>query len=148
LDLHFLVPHTFYGDDLFDKILDEVDGLREVAIDKIEQVIAKPNAIKRKLTSLKDMRQYGLQYALNKDDNVGKEDDTENSSILDVNPDSGIVMLWSVNLKDLKASVPLVTETLTYMSNALIRPVVGYMNANKTSIKLNLSAKMDKVNDI
>jgi distribution and morphology protein 31 len=147
LDLHFLVPHTFHDDDLFDKILDEVDGIREVAMVKLESVMSIPSTAKSMIT-LKDMRTYGLKYALKKKKmELSNDQDLVKSEpdINDINPDSGIVMLWKVNLKDLKASVPLVNESLTYIDNALIRPVVGYMNSNRTSIKLSLSAKMDKV---
>lgn len=152
LDLHFLVPHTFHDDDLFDKILDEVDGIREIAMDKLESVISIPSSAKSMIT-LKDMRTYGLKYALKKkkmelSSNTDLDLLKSEPDINNVNPDSGIVILGKVNLKDLKASVPLVNESLTYIDNALIRPVVGYMNSNRTSIKLSLSAKMDKVYSI
>jgi distribution and morphology protein 31 len=55
------------------------------------------------------------------------------------------MMLWKVKIKNIKAYVPIITPELGYMSNALIRPVVGYMNSNKTLIPLSMSAQMDMV---
>ncbi|KAI8831095.1 mitochondrial distribution and morphology protein family 31/32 [Chytridium lagenaria] len=47
-----------------------------------------------------------------------------------------LLMHCSVSLNDLRASVPLTTSYITYMNNALSRPVVAYMNANRTRIPL------------
>lgn len=139
LDLNFLVPHTSYDDDLLDKILDEVDGLRAIAVNKVKSVLT-PNAnTKPDGFSLKDMRHYGLRKKEDKSVSV-----TENP-LLEVHPEANIVMIWSLKIKDIKASVPIGEESLSYMSNALIRPVVGYLNGNHTLIPLSLTAQMDVV---
>jgi hypothetical protein len=141
-----LIPHEAYPDDLFDRILDEVDGLRDIAIDKIGSVI--PNdEMKRKLLlenrqSLKNIRHYGLKHSFNK--SIPDLNLPENA-LLKLNQASDIVMLWKVKIKNLKAYVPIITPELGYMSNALIRPVVGYMNSNKTLIPLSMRAQMDIV---
>ncbi|KAI8811041.1 mitochondrial distribution and morphology proteins-domain-containing protein [Cladochytrium replicatum] len=54
-----------------------------------------------------------------------------------------ILMLWDVKLNDLKASVPLVTPHISYLSNAMIRPIVAFMNANRTSIPIAFTTQMD-----
>ncbi|KAJ3095299.1 Mitochondrial distribution and morphology protein 31, mitochondrial precursor [Phlyctochytrium planicorne] len=54
-----------------------------------------------------------------------------------------LLMHCSVSLNDLRASVPLTTPYIGYMSNALIRPVVAYMNANRTRIPLSFWVKTD-----
>lgn len=137
LDLHFLVPHNTYDEDLFDKILGEIDGLRGVTQKKIESFIKSENMI-----SLKTMRHYGKRTAEQVTQTTKKALEVESHPILDQNQ-SSIVLLIKMKIKDLKASVPLHTEQLSYMSNALIRPVVGFMNANKTLIPLTLSAQME-----
>ncbi|KAJ3124105.1 Mitochondrial distribution and morphology protein 31, mitochondrial precursor [Nowakowskiella sp. JEL0407] len=53
-----------------------------------------------------------------------------------------VLMYCDVKLNDLKASVPLVTPHISYLSNAMIRPIVAYMNANKTSIPLQFGANI------
>ncbi|RKP13817.1 mitochondrial distribution and morphology protein family 31/32, partial [Piptocephalis cylindrospora] len=44
------------------------------------------------------------------------------------------VMDMDVRLRDVKARVPIQTPELSYMNSALIRPLVAYMNHNRTSI--------------
>ncbi|KAK7228433.1 hypothetical protein V2G26_000603 [Clonostachys chloroleuca] len=41
-----------------------------------------------------------------------------------------------INLNDVKASVPLFTNHLTYVNQALVRPIVAYINAKKTYIPI------------
>ncbi|KAJ3210150.1 Mitochondrial distribution and morphology protein 31, mitochondrial precursor [Dinochytrium kinnereticum] len=54
-----------------------------------------------------------------------------------------LLMHCSVSLNDLRASLPLATSHISYMNNAIMRPVVAYMNANRTRIPLSFWAKMD-----
>ncbi|KAI8899545.1 mitochondrial distribution and morphology protein family 31/32 [Globomyces pollinis-pini] len=152
LDLHFLVPHTSDNEDIFDRILDEVDGLRYVAMNKLGSVIKRPDdelsASKKSVRSLKDIRHYGLKHntSTTPSESVLQLEDTilhDDSSLIDLDPSSRIVILGRVKIQDVKASVPLANESLSYMSNALIRPVVGYMNNNRVSIPLQLSAQTD-----
>jgi mitochondrial distribution and morphology protein 31 len=140
IDLHFLFPQT-NDDDILDRILDEIDEIRDVALDKLkkaavtsrddhQEVSKKPLRIK-----LRDVRHYGLQYPRR------REQEPPNTAG-DV---SDVVMYWRIKLNDAKASVPLTTPHISYLNNALIRPIVGYMNANHTSIPLSFRAKMDLV---
>ncbi|KAJ3313900.1 Mitochondrial distribution and morphology protein 31, mitochondrial precursor [Boothiomyces sp. JEL0838] len=146
LDLHILVPHTQQDEDLFDKILDEVDGLRYEALHKFEAFMSpndrKTEEVKKKI-SLKEMRQYGLKYSRNEPNTHIEE---PNDPLLSVKPSSNMIMLGKIKVKDIKANVPIVNESLSYMSSALIRPVVGYLNANKIMIPFSLSAQMDVEN--
>lgn len=48
-----------------------------------------------------------------------------------------IVMDLKVNLNDVKAAVPLFTHDLSYINQALIRPIVAYINNKKTFIPIN-----------
>lgn len=143
MDMLFLVPHSQYDEDLLDKILHQIDGVKDVALDKFESVMIPKTNIKGSKSprpSLKDMRHYRLKSKT--PDAFPKDDD-----FLKIEPSttSSIVMLGKLKIKDLKANVPIANESLGYMSNALIRPVVGWMNANRTLIPLSLSAQMDIV---
>lgn len=42
-----------------------------------------------------------------------------------------------LHLNDIQAVVPILTNDLSYINNALIRPIVAFMNARKTSIPIN-----------
>ncbi|KAI0266718.1 mitochondrial distribution and morphology proteins-domain-containing protein [Gloeopeniophorella convolvens] len=45
-----------------------------------------------------------------------------------------VIIDIDVRFRDLKAAVPIWTNDLSYSSNALIRPIVAFMNANRTLI--------------
>ncbi|KAJ3262542.1 Mitochondrial distribution and morphology protein 31, mitochondrial precursor [Boothiomyces macroporosus] len=96
LDLHILVPHTQQDEDLFDKILDEVDGLRYEALHKFEAFMS-PNDCKteevQKKISLKEMRQYGLKYSRNEPNTDIEE---PNDPLLSVKPSSNMIMLGKI----------------------------------------------------
>ncbi|KAK5008335.1 Mitochondrial distribution and morphology protein 31, mitochondrial precursor [Cryomyces antarcticus] len=42
-----------------------------------------------------------------------------------------------VHLNDVRAAVPLFTRDLSYVNNALIRPIVAYINSKKAFIPIN-----------
>ncbi|KAF9580889.1 Mitochondrial distribution and morphology protein 31, mitochondrial precursor [Lunasporangiospora selenospora] len=44
---------------------------------------------------------------------------------------------------DTKASVPLQTESLSYLSNAMIRPIVAFMNSNRTVTPIQCRVELD-----
>ena len=48
-----------------------------------------------------------------------------------------LVMDVRVHLNDVRAAVPLFTKDLSYVNNALIRPIVAYINARKAFIPIN-----------
>ncbi|KZF24649.1 hypothetical protein L228DRAFT_208602 [Xylona heveae TC161] len=48
-----------------------------------------------------------------------------------------LVMDLRVHLNDIRAGVPLFTRDLSYINNALIRPIVAYMNSRRTFIPIN-----------
>ncbi|MCJ1373460.1 Mitochondrial distribution and morphology protein 31, mitochondrial precursor [Loxospora ochrophaea] len=48
-----------------------------------------------------------------------------------------LIMDLRVNLNDVRATVPLFTKDLSYVNNALIRPIVAYINSRKTFIPIN-----------
>ena len=48
-----------------------------------------------------------------------------------------LVMDLKVHLNDIRAVVPIFTKDLSYVNNALVRPIVAYMNSRKTFIPIN-----------
>ncbi|KZP24051.1 mitochondrial distribution and morphology protein family 31/32 [Athelia psychrophila] len=47
-----------------------------------------------------------------------------------------VVINIDLRFRDLKAAVPIFTDSLTYVNNALIRPIVYFMNANRTLVPI------------
>ncbi|KAI9892805.1 MAG: Mitochondrial distribution and morphology protein 31, mitochondrial precursor [Vezdaea aestivalis] len=71
------------------------------------------------------------------------EDESSDSQIAkEVKPTSAspekrfLVMDMRVNLNDVRATVPLFTKDLSYVNNALIRPIVVYINSRRTFIPI------------
>ncbi|KAM0753660.1 hypothetical protein T439DRAFT_322546 [Meredithblackwellia eburnea MCA 4105] len=50
--------------------------------------------------------------------------------------DKTVSIEMDIRFKDLKASVPYFTSRLSYVNNALIRPIVAFINSNKTLIPI------------
>jgi distribution and morphology protein 31 len=48
-----------------------------------------------------------------------------------------VIMDVRVHLNDVRAAVPLFTNDISYVNNALVRPIVAYINAKKTFIPVN-----------
>jgi distribution and morphology protein 31 len=48
-----------------------------------------------------------------------------------------LIMDLRVNLNDVRAAVPLFTKDISYVNNALIRPIVAYINSKQTCIPVN-----------
>jgi len=48
-----------------------------------------------------------------------------------------LVMDLRMHLNDVRAVVPLFTRDLSYVNNALIRPIVAYINSRRTFIPIN-----------
>lgn len=48
-----------------------------------------------------------------------------------------LVMDLRVHLNDVRAAVPIFTKDLSYVNNALIRPIVAYINSRRTFIPIN-----------
>lgn len=56
-----------------------------------------------------------------------------------------VVIELDIRFKDIKASMPIFTRALSYSTYALARPIVAFMNANKTLIPVNCRVVMDLV---
>ncbi|PWN53525.1 hypothetical protein IE53DRAFT_383959 [Violaceomyces palustris] len=58
-------------------------------------------------------------------------------------PPPSVVIDMDVRFKDVKAAVPLFTKDLSYSTYAFVRPIVAFMNANKTLIPVHCRIVMD-----
>ncbi|QLL32454.1 hypothetical protein HG536_0C06230 [Torulaspora globosa] len=54
----------------------------------------------------------------------------------EIDPDKYFMMDFSLKLHNVKAEVPLFNSELGYINNALIRPIVGYINSTRTYIPI------------
>ncbi|KAF9207332.1 Mitochondrial distribution and morphology protein 31, mitochondrial precursor [Haplosporangium sp. Z 27] len=54
-----------------------------------------------------------------------------------------LVMDFEFRFNNTKASVPLQTESLSYLSNAAIRPIVAFMNSNRTVTPIRCRVELD-----
>ncbi|KAF8871869.1 mitochondrial distribution and morphology protein family 31/32 [Gymnopilus junonius] len=54
-----------------------------------------------------------------------------------------VVIDIDLRFRDLKAAVPIFTSDLSYVNNAFIRPIVAFMNANRTLIPINCRVVKD-----
>lgn len=54
-----------------------------------------------------------------------------------LSPNKYVVLDFRVQLNNSRAAVPLFTPDLTYVNNALIRPIVAYINSRETYIPIN-----------
>lgn len=83
---------------------------------------------------------------LHKDENadiINNEIPSEGQSTASISPNASdddrrfLVMDLRVHLNDIRAAVPIFTKDLSYVNNAMIRPIVAYMNSRHTFIPIN-----------
>ncbi|KAF8647169.1 hypothetical protein AX16_006999 [Volvariella volvacea WC 439] len=75
-------------------------------------------------------------------DNAGAVGGPE-SSDQEKKPEPKIVIDIDLRFRDLKAAVPIFTQDLSYVNNALIRPIVAFMNANRTLVPIHCRVVKD-----
>jgi distribution and morphology protein 31 len=57
-----------------------------------------------------------------------------------------MIMDLKVHLNDVRAAVPIFTRDISYVNNALVRPIVAYINSKRTFIPVNCRV-VKKVSD-
>lgn len=67
--------------------------------------------------------------------NPERREETEHEKSHDVR--RYFIMDLQIKLNNVKAAVPIFTNELSYVNNALVRPIVGYINSRKTYIPIN-----------
>jgi len=75
--------------------------------------------------------------------NVEVEVDELISERNDQETEEQVVIELDLRFKDLKASVPIFSSSLSYVNNALVRPIVAFINANRTLIPIKCQVKLD-----
>ena len=69
--------------------------------------------------------------------NMAEESSSSDDDIIDDDDKRFLVMDLRINLNDVRAAVPIFTKDLSYVNNALIRPIVAYINSRRTLIPIN-----------
>ncbi len=112
LDIKF--PRDPSDELAFSAILDELaDALTSVASPSMDRIPGQRELAKPPLSAPSD-----------RDDVAGTEDTPH------------VIVDIDLRFRDLKAAVPLFTSDLSYVNNALIRPIVAFMNANRTLVPI------------
>ncbi|KAI8823899.1 mitochondrial distribution and morphology protein family 31/32 [Chytriomyces cf. hyalinus JEL632] len=119
VDFHFLFPQQ-PDEQLFSQIRQEFAGFKYIAMDTLEKV--KERHIER-------IRERGGDVDVNRPFEAPT-----------------ILMHFAICLNDLRAHVPMSSPHLGYMSQALIRPIVAYMNSHRVRIPLSFEARMGLAN--
>ncbi|ORY47450.1 mitochondrial distribution and morphology protein family 31/32 [Rhizoclosmatium globosum] len=195
IDFHFLFPKStpLPTDQLFAQIRQEFEGVKYIAMDKLEKIKERHHsndpvttkktgtsdyqdeyqtALRQKIHQLTEPKtvtspRTGTQY-------IETDAETEESKAIietyspreypsrytttspppteklasqkpQINKSGApqlLFMHWAISLNDLRASVPLSTPEIGYMSNALIRPIVGYMNAHRVRIPITFETRL------
>ncbi|KAI8936021.1 hypothetical protein NX059_007523 [Plenodomus lindquistii] len=106
---------------------DDDDSIAKVMSDMYDRVEATVSQNGRK-HHLSDHATHGFDD--HHDDEVHQEDSSEEDSRF-------IIMDMRVHLNDVRASVPIFTRDISYVNNALVRPIVAYINSRRTFIPVN-----------
>lgn len=154
VDLHVSIPQGS-DEDVLGLVMAEVGDMKTLALNKIEEaILSRP--LNDKIPLLKTTRTFAFENQQQQPQSPPlsqaqtqiqpqQQQQVSTTLVTATQKKSPLLMQWNIKLKNLKASVPLATQELSYLNNALIRPIVAYMNANKTSISLSFNAKMDLV---
>ncbi|KAJ6445554.1 mitochondrion biogenesis protein [Purpureocillium lavendulum] len=67
---------------------------------------------------------------------VAEEDKSDNNGQDEEEDRRYLIMDMRIHLNDVKAAVPLFTRDISYINQALVRPIVAYINAKKTYIPI------------
>ncbi|KAI8799970.1 mitochondrial distribution and morphology proteins-domain-containing protein [Cladochytrium replicatum] len=137
IDMHLFIPHT-PGGDLLELIREEFEEIKGYAGGKL---LGDPVGVTTSMSTavvVPGPTTFAEGEATKPGDPTVSYEDSRKE------PEKpSILMLWDVKLNDLKASVPLVNPHISYLSNAMIRPIVAFMNANRTSIPIAFTTQMD-----
>ncbi|KAF5386105.1 hypothetical protein D9615_002259 [Tricholomella constricta] len=123
LDIKF--PRDPHDDLPFNAILGEI-------VDSISTSLATANPELARIPGQRELIKPALSAPQDSED----EDDREEDKLK-------VVVDIDLRFRDLKAAVPIFTEDLSYVNNALIRPIVAFMNANRTLVPIHCRVVMD-----
>jgi mitochondrial distribution and morphology protein 31 len=151
VDFRFLVPQSS-DSHIMEIIRDEMEDIKEVALDKLDVILKTPEhptkAVQNPIRSIPPLPDYTIPSEAINSNIKPKQYPNINPSLsisIPQLPLNTVFFQCDVTINNLRAFVPLSSPHLTYMSNALIRPVVGYLNSHRTKIPLSFAATMSLV---
>ncbi|KAG9196617.1 hypothetical protein G6011_01738 [Alternaria panax] len=105
---------------------DDDDSIAKVMSDMYDRVEA---------TVIQQRKHHFSDHAVH-----GFDEQHEDKSHLDEETEEDkryMIMDMRVHLNDVRAAVPIFTRDISYVNNALVRPIVAYMNSSRTFIPVN-----------
>lgn len=105
---------------------DDDDSIAKVMSDMYDRVEA--TVIQQRKHHFSDHAVHGFDE--HHEDKSQFEDETEEDKRF-------MIMDMRVHLNDVRAAVPIFTRDISYVNNALVRPIVAYMNSSRTFIPVN-----------
>ncbi|KAH7077078.1 mitochondrial distribution and morphology proteins-domain-containing protein [Paraphoma chrysanthemicola] len=115
---------------------DDDESLAKVMSDMYDRVEATVTQNGRK-HHFSDHAPHGLDE--HHEDGTDQQEDTEEDKRF-------MIMDMRVHLNDVRAAVPIFTRDISYVNNALVRPIVAYINSKRTFIPVNCRV-VKRVND-
>jgi distribution and morphology protein 31 len=108
---------------------DDSESLAKVMSDMYDRVEATVTHNGRK-HHYSDHAAHGFDEHHHHDEQTGAAEETSEDKRF-------MIMDMRVHLNDVRAAVPLFTRDISYVNNALVRPIVAYINSKRTFIPLN-----------
>lgn len=145
LEVSVLIPQILPYEDILQLVRSEINSISSSALGKIEEIVSNhpEREAVRQVALRKAIRNYGTRHPQELADPKKKEKEVSLYPPSDGRP--SVYMFWNMKMSDLKAQVPSSTPELSYMSSALVRPIVSYLNAHRTSVEVSFDSKMDLV---
>jgi distribution and morphology protein 31 len=106
---------------------DDDESLAKVMSDMYDRVEA--TVIQTRKHHFTDHAVHGFDDHHNDEGAESEDEDEEDKRF--------IIMDMRVHLNDVRAAVPIFTRDISYVNNALVRPIVAYMNSKRTFIPVN-----------
>lgn len=126
------------NDESLTKVMADIyDQLEEVVNSNRHRLLSNKTSEKISTPEPPDMPQSGHIYeAAHPFNDSSPTHDSEDDN---VGPDTNrrfLIMDLRIHLNDVRAAVPLFTKDMSYVNQALVRPIVAYINAKKTYIPI------------
>ncbi|GAA5873576.1 hypothetical protein JCM3774_000055 [Rhodotorula dairenensis] len=118
-----------------------IPGRRSLSRDALEaprtegHELSKKEERRRALQFAKEAEKAERERYAALEDPDGERDEVEAASV-DDEEDKIVSIDLDIRFRDLKASVPYFTSDLSYINNALVRPIVAFINRNRTLIPI------------
>jgi len=140
IDMRLLIPALPEGD-VLDIIRDDIVDLKDLALDNLERVISPESSRKENESHIKK------PYMIDVHEAVQHEHESRSAKHLssDAKSKLSLRIYCDAKLHNLKASLPPVTPELSYLKKTLIRPLVSYLNNNRTTISVKFGVELPLV---